>query len=99
MSGVAVSHAAMQSPVSGSCSCMCLQVWEVSVKLGEEGDPMEKESAGDLALNVTLLVFQVGNSVLAVLRMVSPRSTDGLCACAQHVGSYLKSQPPRRPAP
>lgn len=42
------------------------------MKLGEEGDPMQKELAGDLALNVTLLVFEVGNSVLAVLRMVSP---------------------------
>ena len=49
--------------------CVC-KVWEVSVKLGAE-DPQEKELAGELALGVTLLLFEIGNTVIAVLRCVA----------------------------
>ena len=46
------------------------KVWETSVKLGAEGEPQEKEVAGNLALGITLLLFQVGNSVVVVLRQL-----------------------------
>ena len=83
---------------------MCVRarkVWEVSVKLGAEGDPLEKELAGDLALGVTLLVFEVGNSVLSVLRTVS-RFSLYVCvracvhACVRRFRAIVRNHSARR---
>ena len=42
------------------------KVWDVSVKLGVDGEPHEKELAGELALGLALLLFELGNEVLSL---------------------------------